>query len=172
MNPFDQFKAKEGEKTLGELSFIETNSTKEFRDTYYQWVDEVGLYAFDNDEEIEHLLEMIVIYKFWKDFNTDINIRNKKLSARIKAGKIKDVTATAKNQAYKLLSILGGGNPAIIATVKGRELAALLSDLIDDPEAYITDKMTRLPANRDNIDKFLNSKFFPKEAKEALYTIL
>ncbi len=172
MNPFDRFKAKEGEKTLGELSFIEMYSTKEFRDTYYKWVDTYGKYAFDNDEEIEYLLELVVIYKVLRDTNTQSKYLDTKLNARVQAGKIKEVATTAQNQAGKLLSILGGGDTSLVPSDKARELMELLQDLTDDPEAYITDKMTRLPANRTNIDKFLTSKGFNQTAKEALYTVL
>lgn len=165
MNPFNKFKAAAGAKTVGDLSFAEMNSTKEFRNAYNQWVLDRGAYAFDTDEQIEKLLELCVIYKLAKDTNSRTRTKEDQLSKRLQDGKIKEVVASAQKQAVKLMEILPN-------TEKGLVLANMLQDMVDNPDEYIHGKMAKLPSNRKDIDDLLNSLHFDKAAKTALYKLL
>ena len=169
-NPFDAFKVKEGETTMGELHPSITLTTEEFRKLYDEWIIEYNLY-FIGDEK-DHLLALIGLYQFVKQQNIFARKLDKKLGDRIQKGKIIDVSKVAISQAEKLLDILKGKDPAIVTTPKGKELAVLLLDLIDNSTDYIADKTLKLSENRKSIDDYLQDLGFRKDAKKALYRII
>ncbi len=169
-NPFDKFKAKKGELTIDDLHPSITLTTEEFREVYAEWLDLYG--ASLMDDEVEHLLMLIGVYHYTKQQNKTAAYMNKKLPDRIQAGRMIPVVGTTTSRAREILATLGGNDPEIIATDKGKKLAALLLDLTENPNEYIPDKAFELPSNRKAIENYLSELGLISKAKKDLYSIL